>query len=120
MTTNPSIKNLLPPVYSLGHPGSGRLERSFTAAHGAVVATGLGVYRLSTELEGGRLPRWVDFIWLSFSTLTTAGFGDMTPVGSWPCAVAALEGLCGILYPATLIARIAAIPANGESGKCCW
>jgi hypothetical protein len=34
--------------------------------------------------------------------------------------VAALEGLCGILYPATLIARIAAIPAKGESGKCCW
>ena len=90
----------------------------FTAAHGAVAAFGLGTYRLSAELEGGRLPRWVDFVWLSFSTLTTAGFGDTTPIGSWPCAVAALEGLCGILYPATLIARIAAIPAKGEEGKC--
>lgn len=90
----------------------------FTAAHGAVAATGLGGYRLSTELEGSRLPRWVDFVWLSFSTLTTAGFGDMTPIGSWPSAVAALEGLCGILYPATLIARIAAIPGKAESGKC--
>ena len=90
----------------------------FTAAHGAVAVTGLGVYRLSAELEGSRSLRWVDFVWLSFSTLTTAGFGDITPIGSWPCAVAALEGLCGILYPATLIARIAAIPAKGESGKC--
>jgi hypothetical protein len=32
--------------------------------------------------------------------------------------VATLEGLCGILYPATLIARIASLPAPGESGKC--
>jgi hypothetical protein len=32
--------------------------------------------------------------------------------------VAQLEGLCGILYPATLIARIASLPAAGESGKC--
>jgi hypothetical protein len=32
--------------------------------------------------------------------------------------VATLEGLCGILYPATLIARIASLPATGESGKC--
>ena len=90
----------------------------FTAAHGAIAASGLGVYRLSAELEGSRSLRWVDFVWLSFSTLTTAGFGDMTPIGSLPCAVAALEGLCGILYPATLIARIAAIPAKGEEGKC--
>jgi hypothetical protein len=61
--------------------------------------------------------RWVDFLWLSFSTLTTAGFGDVSPVGTWPCAIATLEGLCGILYPATLIARIASLPAPGESGK---
>jgi hypothetical protein len=60
----------------------------------------------------------VDFLWLSFSTLTTAGYSDMRPVGSWPCAIATLEGLCGILYPATLIARIASLPAAGESGKC--
>lgn len=89
----------------------------FTVAHGTVATTGLGTYRLSAELEGSRALRWVDFIWLRFSTLTTAGFGDMTPVGSWSCAVATLEGLCGILYPATLIARIAAIPATGDSEK---
>jgi hypothetical protein len=83
-----------------------------------VAVSELGSYSLPADIEGGRSPRWADFIWLSFSTLTTAGFGDMYPVGSWPCAVAALEGLCGILYPATLIARIAAMPAAGESGKC--
>ena len=90
----------------------------FTALHGVVAVSGIGTYILQAGLEGGRGPRWVDFLWLSFSTLTTAGFGDMSPVGSWACALSTLEGLCGILYPATLIARIASLPAPGESGKC--
>ena len=90
----------------------------FTAVHGIVATLEAGRYVVAENLEGGRDPRWVDFLWLSFSTLTTAGFGDMSPVGTWPCAVATLEGLCGILYPATLIARIAALPSAGESGKC--
>ena len=90
----------------------------FTAMHGVIAALGLGTYSLAENLEGDRAPRWVDFLWLSFSTLTTAGFGDMATVGSRPCAIATLEGLCGILYPATLIARIASLPAPGESGRC--
>ncbi len=90
----------------------------FTAFHGVVATWGAGRYVLAEHLEGGRALRWVDFLWLSFSTLTTAGYSDTRPVGTWPCAVATLEGLCGILYPATLIARIAALPAAGESGKC--
>ena len=85
---------------------------------GVIASLGLGTYRLAENLEGGRALRWVDFFWLSFSTLTTAGFGDVSPVGAWPCAVSTLEALCGILYPATLIARIASLPAPGESGKC--
>lgn len=90
----------------------------FTAFHGLVATFEAGRYVVAENLEGGRAPRWVDFLWLSFSTLTTAGFGDVSPVGTWPCAVASLEALCGILYPATLIARIASLPAPGESGKC--
>ena len=90
----------------------------FTAFHGVVATFEAGRYVVAENLEGGRPLRWVDFLWLSFSTLTTAGFGDVSPVGAWPCAVSALEALCGILYPATLIARIASLPAPGESGKC--
>jgi hypothetical protein len=90
----------------------------FTAFHGVLATWGAGRYVLAGHLEGGRELRWVDFLWLSFSTLTTAGYSDMRPVGTWPCAIATLEGLCGILYPATLIARIASLPAAGESGKC--
>jgi hypothetical protein len=82
----------------------------FAGIHG-VIGIGLGVgYALAGGVEAQRQLRWVDFLWLSFSTLTTAGFGDVSPVGPGPCAVATLEGLCGILFPATLIARIATLP----------
>jgi hypothetical protein len=35
----------------------------------------------------------------------------VAPVSATACAVSTLEGLCGILFPATLIARIASLPA---------
>lgn len=68
-------------------------------------------YVFSVAAEGGRPLRWIDFVWLSFSTLTTAGYGDVAPVGRWSNALCTLEALCGILFPATLIARIASLPA---------
>jgi hypothetical protein len=71
-----------------------------------------GSYVLPAAFEGGRSPRWIDFVWLSFSTLTTAGYGDLAAVGPWANALCTLEALCGILFPATLIARIASLPAT--------
>lgn len=84
----------------------------FASVH-AMVGVGLGVgYALVAGVEVDRDLRWVDFVWLSFSTLTTAGFGDVAPVTGAACTISTLEGLCGILFPATLIARIASNPAS--------
>lgn len=71
-----------------------------------------GSYVLSPGLEGARSPHWIDYLWLSFSTLTTAGYGDLAPVGRWSNTLCTLEALCGILFPATLIARIASLPSQ--------
>jgi hypothetical protein len=60
--------------------------------------------------DAGHPPRWIDFVWLSFSTLTTAGYGDLAPISPWANSLCTLEALCGILFPATLIARIASLP----------
>jgi hypothetical protein len=82
----------------------------FATVHG-LVGIGLdGSYAVTPGVEGGRPLRWVDFVWLSFATLTTAGFADVAPVTAAAYAVSTLEGLCGILFPATLIARIASVP----------
>ena len=84
----------------------------FAAVHALVGTFGFGHYALPQEFENGRGLRWVDYIWFSFATLTTAGYSDLVPTGSLPLTVATFEGLCGILFPATLIARIASLPAD--------
>lgn len=84
----------------------------FAVLHTLLGLAASGAYVLPADLEGGRSPRWLDYVWLSFSTLTTAGYGDLAPVGRWANALCALEALCGILFPATLIARIASLPST--------
>ena len=84
----------------------------FAGIHGLLHGHGFGQYQLPLEFEGVRNIRWVDFIWFSYATLTTAGYSDLVPVGSFSLTIATFEGLCGILLPATLIARIASLPAS--------
>jgi hypothetical protein len=82
----------------------------FAALHTLLGLAAPGEYVQPAALGGGHLPRWIDFVWLSFSTLTTAGYGEFVPAGRWANALCTLEALCGILFPATLIARIASLP----------
>ena len=90
------------------------LGMMFAAGH-AVAHVALGAtYALPVEVEGLRSTRWIDFVWLSYATLTTAGYSDLVPVGGLPLMLCTLEGLCGILYPATLIARIASLPTEPD------
>ncbi|MGC9435220.1 MAG: potassium channel family protein [Methanomicrobiales archaeon] len=50
-----------------------------------------------------------DFIYFSFTTLTTSGYGDIVPVGGLVRAVASLEMVVGVLYIAVLVARLVAV-----------
>jgi len=47
-----------------------------------------------------------EFVYFSFSTLTTLGYGDITPVNVFARSLSNLEALNGQLYPAVLIARL--------------
>lgn len=57
---------------------------------------------------GSAPQRAVLFDWGYFSlvTLTTVGYGDITPVARIARSIAALEALIGQLYPAIIIARL--------------
>jgi hypothetical protein len=46
------------------------------------------------------------FVYFSFVTLTTVGYGDITPVAPMACSLAMLEALLGQLFPAILLARL--------------
>jgi hypothetical protein len=46
------------------------------------------------------------FVYFSFVTLTTVGYGDITPVAPIACSLAMLEALLGQLFPSILLARL--------------
>jgi hypothetical protein len=57
--------------------------------------------------------------YFSFITLTTVGYGDITPVYPVARTLAAAEALVGQLYPAILIARLVSLhaPSRWSSGE---
>jgi 4-amino-4-deoxy-L-arabinose transferase-like glycosyltransferase len=55
------------------------------------------------------------WIYFSFTTLTTAGYGDIVPVAPQARSLANLEGLIGQLYPAIVLARLVSLHSTGGS-----
>jgi len=57
------------------------------------------------------LPR---FLYYSDTTLTTLGYGDITPIHPYARLLAVLESLVGVIYPAVLIARLVSLDVIDE------
>ena len=55
-----------------------------------------------------------DWLYFSFITLTTVGYGDITPIGRAARSLAMLEGLVGQLFPAIIIARFVSLPSTSR------
>lgn len=55
------------------------------------------------------------FTYFSFATLTTVGYGDITPVSPAARQLAVLLGLVGQLYPAVLLARLVSMELSQRS-----
>ncbi len=55
-----------------------------------------------------------DLLYFSFSTFTTTGFGDVTPVLHHARMLAVIEQVAGVLFVAILIARLAGIYSPRE------
>jgi len=73
----------------------------WAAAYPLVAALHPGAFASNVSLQQDR-----SFVYFSFVTLTTVGFGDVTPVHSTARSLVVLEALTGQLYPAVLLARI--------------
>ena len=52
---------------------------------------------------------WADVIFFSFMTLTTVGYGDITPVSPEARLVALCEAIAGVFFLAFLVARLVAL-----------
>ena len=57
------------------------------------------------------LPGLIEF---SFAVLTTSGYGDVTPALAFARGLVTLEKICGVLFVAILIARLAGIYPSGR------
>ncbi|WP_158506715.1 ion channel [Geminocystis sp. NIES-3709] len=51
----------------------------------------------------------INLLYFSFVTLTTVGYGDITPVNNFAMILSNLEGLCGQLFPAISIATLVSL-----------
>jgi hypothetical protein len=70
----------------------------------------------SATLHSSSLDRSI-WIYFSFVTLTTAGYGDILPVAPQARSLTNLEALVGQLYPAIVLARLVSLhSAGGDSG----
>ena len=63
----------------------------------------------SFNTPAGEIPSVLDWAYFSFITLTTVGYGDITPVKPIARTLAMGEALAGQLYLAVLIARLVAM-----------
>jgi hypothetical protein len=61
------------------------------------------------------------FIYFSFTTLTTTGFGDILPAHTFTRTLVIIEQLIGVFYPAILIGRLISLtignPGTSKEGK---
>ena len=71
-----------------------------------------GSFQVNVDTGGLVEIRWRTAIYFSFMTLTTIGFGDISPVTAQAQSLVAIEGIIGVLYVAVLVARIVGIYAR--------
>lgn len=113
-------------VFRDGPVTGGRIQDAI-AAYILIGLTWAQIYRLLDAflpgsinlppLPPGQAAQAVDsqLTYFSFVTLTTLGYGDITPIHSVARMFAVLEALIGQLFPATLLARLVALETMNRS-----
>ncbi len=78
----------------------------WAVCYGIIEALTPGSFALSSEKSGDV---WNQLLYFSLVTLTTLGYGDISPVGAVARIWSALEAMTGTLYLAVLIARLVGV-----------
>jgi voltage-gated potassium channel len=69
-----------------------------------------------TARRGHTALAWADVVFFSFMTLTTVGYGDITPVSPEARLVALFEAVAGVFFLAFWVARLVALYRADEPG----
>ena len=68
-------------------------------------------------VEPDRDRRWIELLFLSFSTLSGTGNGDIMPLGAQARAVVMLEQFAGVGYIAAVVSRLIALSIVRQRGR---
>jgi hypothetical protein len=108
-------------------PGEVNLDRMF-AAISVYVLIGLGfaiVFGIIESLQPGSFSghstdgssrHSAELLYYSFVTLTTLGYGEITPVAPQVRSLATIEAMMGVFYVAILVARLVALYSREGKG----
>jgi voltage-gated potassium channel Kch len=91
------------------------LGLSWTFAYVIVAQLVPGSFAFSTGPASSQAMNGFTAYYFSFVTLTTVGYGDITPVSNGARALAAMEAMTGTLYVAVLISRLVALYSSQGS-----
>jgi hypothetical protein len=68
-----------------------------------------GAFYFDGQIEGAKEMTSFTSVYFSFVTLSTVGYGDITPVASVARMLAAAEAMTGTLFVAILISRLVSL-----------
>lgn len=60
---------------------------------------------------------WQQSVYFSYVTLTTLGYGDITPVGFYAQSFVSFEAVLGVLYTVILLSRLVGLHASGGKAQ---
>lgn len=87
----------------------------WTMAYWLVEQLTPGAFAFNTTTGTKETMEGFNAFYFSFITLSTVGYGDITPVSKVARMLAAMEAITGLLYVAVLIARLVAIYSTPKS-----
>ena len=69
---------------------------------------------LDGQSDPDEVVSWQTFIYYSYATLTTLGYGDVLPATMWARSLASLEAVIGVLYVTVIMARLVGLYASRD------
>ncbi|TDJ68694.1 MAG: two pore domain potassium channel family protein [Proteobacteria bacterium] len=76
-----------------------------------------GSFAMAASGQASQADVLPDFFYYSFVTLTTLGYGDITPVGPFARSLTTLEAVIGQIYLTVLIARLVGVHISQSYAK---
>lgn len=64
------------------------------------------------DLEVGQVFPWQNFVYYSYTTLSTLGYGDILPVTMLAKSASSIEAIIGVLYMTIIMARLVGLYAT--------